>query len=548
MNWFLNLPFRTKLSIPLGLITLILVISTLIGVSQLASLQQQVDRMTQTNLPAMDYLVEADRDMQQALVAERSMLSAQPGTPLFARFEKDHADNIDQARTRMGKFKDLVDAPAELALVAQFEQDETHWAAVTRAIVQQVQQAGPADRSAVIAASFGEGDRQFEKTRHNLDQLEDLVRHDVAALRTASAAKYAAARLAMMAVAALGILLCLIMLVTFPRIITRPLLELRQFMQALADGHGDLTRRMQSRSQDEIGRLAQDFNRFMEDLGELVRTVASHAHAVNSAAASLSATSGQVAQASAQQSNAALAAAGSISGLTEQVQQIVASTQAAETISTEAATLSQEGEQIASAASAEISKIAASVTQSSELILALGQRSNEISGIVKVIRDIAEQTNLLALNAAIEAARAGEQGRGFAVVADEVRKLAERTSVATTEITGMIAVIQNETQSAVASMEAGREQVSQGVLLANEAAQSLSRIHDSVNHTVQRIHQIADTTREQNDASGQIAHNVAQIAQMAEANNQAITASAAAARELEQLADRLENLVGRFHV
>lgn len=548
MNWFLNLPFRTKLSIPLGLITLILVISTLIGVSQLASLQQQVDRMTQTNLPAMDYLVEADRDMQQALVAERSMLSAQPGTPLFARFEKDHADNIDQARTRMGKFKALVDAPAELALVAQFEQDETHWATATRAIVQQVQQAGAADRSAIIAASFGEGDRQFEKTRHNLDQLEDLVRNDVAGLRAASAARYAAARTAMMAVAALGILLCLIMVVTFPRIITRPLLELRQFMQALAAGQGDLTRRMQSRSQDEIGRLAQDFNRFMEDLGDLVRTVASHAHAVNSAAASLSATSGQVAQASAQQSSAALAAAGSISGLTEQVQQIVASTQSAETISTEAATLSQEGEQIASAASAEISKIAASVTQSSELILALGQRSNEISGIVKVIRDIAEQTNLLALNAAIEAARAGEQGRGFAVVADEVRKLAERTSVATTEITGMIAVIQTETQSAVASMEAGREQVSQGVLLANEAAQSLSRLHDSVNHTVQRIHQIADTTREQNDASSQIAHNVAQIAQMAEANNQAITASAAAARELEQLADRLENLVGRFHV
>jgi methyl-accepting chemotaxis protein len=157
--------------------------------------------------------------------------------------------------------------------------------------------------------------------------------------------------------------------------------------------------------------------------------------------------------------------------------------------------LSTEGMAIVRSASAEMEQIAASVTQSAKVVCALGERSKAISGIVQTIREIADQTNLLALNAAIEAARAGDQGRGFAVVADEVRKLAERTSQATGEISQMIAAIQGETQSAIASIDAGSGQARKGAELARQAAQSLECINSGARETMEKVEAIAACRR-----------------------------------------------------
>jgi methyl-accepting chemotaxis protein len=153
--------------------------------------------------------------------------------------------------------------------------------------------------------------------------------------------------------------------------------------------------------------------------------------------------------------------------------------------------LSVQGADVVAAASREIERIARSVEDSAVVIAALGERSEAISGIVKVIREIADQTNLLALNAAIEAARAGEQGRGFAVVADEVRKLAERTSSATTEIGAVILAIQSETRSAIAAIDSGSAQANAGAELARRAAGSLGQITDGARQTMESVDAIA---------------------------------------------------------
>ena len=269
---------------------------------------------------------------------------------------------------------------------------------------------------------------------------------------------------------------------------------------------------------------------------------------VNQTANGLSTAAGQVAQGSRLQSEQAAAAANSVELLNAAFKEIAATSVDIVSAANNARELSSRGNQVVSSAVQGIEKVAKTVSESAVSISDLGQRSKQIGQILSVIKDIADQTNLLALNAAIEAARAGEQGRGFAVVADEVRKLAERTTSATAEISTMVGAIQKDTQQAVETMRQSSDDVRDGVALANEAGKALKDISESVEHVVAMIGQIANSTRNQSEASESLTATVEEIARMAVETRSANEHAVSASEEMATRSHGLRSIISRFRL
>jgi methyl-accepting chemotaxis protein len=216
--------------------------------------------------------------------------------------------------------------------------------------------------------------------------------------------------------------------------------------------------------------------------------------------------------------------------------------------STEAQKTAAGGGEIVRDTIAAMQEVSESTTVTAGMIEKLGESSEEIGSIISVINDIADQTNLLALNAAIEAARAGEQGRGFAVVADEVRKLAERTTIATKEISTMIGSIQTETSTAVTAMSEGTEKVENGVKLANATEEALSQIVIGVQSVNDMVRQIATSTEEQSATTDEISRNMDTITEVASSSAASITEVTSTITGVARLATELKGLVSGFTV
>ena len=308
----------------------------------------------------------------------------------------------------------------------------------------------------------------------------------------------------------------------------------------------DFTVRVDVRKQDEIGQTTQALNRLLDKLQGNLKTIAESAKSVASASNLMSTTSTEVATASHQQSESASDMAATVEEMTVSINHVGERALEANRLSSESGELAIKGTQVIGETVADIRAIADTVNAAAELIRGLEQHSQEISNVVSVIKEVADQTNLLALNAAIEAARAGEQGRGFAVVADEVRKLAERTSVSTQEIASTIVTMRNSASDAVASIETVVEKVSQGVITAQEANDAIHQIGESSRTAVAMVEEITSAIREQGSATNNIAIQVEKIAQMSEESSAAAGHSADTAKELDRLATEMQQIVNAY--
>jgi methyl-accepting chemotaxis protein len=319
-----------------------------------------------------------------------------------------------------------------------------------------------------------------------------------------------------------------------------------QSMVTQIESHLDFTVRVKVTKQDEIGQATTALNRLLDKLQGNLKSIADGAHSVASAASLMSTTSNQVATASHQQSEAASNMAATVEEMTVSINHVGDRAQEANRISTESGELAIQGEKVISQTVSDIKDIATTVNDAAELIHSLEKHSQEISNVIGVIKEVADQTNLLALNAAIEAARAGEQGRGFAVVADEVRKLAERTAISTQEISATINTMRDGASNAVASMEGVVSRVSKGVASAQEANEAIRQIGEGSRHAVGMVEEITSAIREQATATNNIAVLVEKIAQMAEESSAAAGHSADASQNLDQLASDMQQIVAAY--
>jgi methyl-accepting chemotaxis protein len=316
----------------------------------------------------------------------------------------------------------------------------------------------------------------------------------------------------------------------------------------IAEGEGDLTKRIEINSQDELGELAHWFNTFLDKLQDVISQVAATAERVASASEEISSSASLQAQGAETQKDQAAQVATAMQEMSSTVLQVSESSNKAAEASGTAAETARRGGLIVQESLGKMRAIASAVSTAAKKVEELGKSSDQIGHIAGVIDDIADQTNLLALNAAIEAARAGEQGRGFAVVADEVRKLAERTATATKEIAQMIKSIQDDTKITVIAMQGGTRQAGDGVTFTGQAGDALKEIIHMSEQVGEMITHIASAATEQSSASEAVNTNMEQIANLARESAEGAKQSAQACQDLSGLALDLQKMVGTFKV
>ncbi len=345
---------------------------------------------------------------------------------------------------------------------------------------------------------------------------------------------------------AFAFVIVLTMVTLLIRSIKRPLTQIQDLVNDIAQGEGDLTKRLHYSGNDELGAICGSFNQFIEKLRNIISQVAESAVQIASASNQLHSTAEQIATGAEEVASQTCTVATASEEMAATSSDIARNCSMAAESSQQTSASATRGGTVVQETIAGMGRIAERVKRSAETVANLGLRSEQIGEIVGTIEDIADQTNLLALNAAIEAARAGDQGRGFAVVADEVRALAERTTKATKEISVMIKAIQNETKAAVQAMEEGVSEVEKGAESSEKSGQALEEILTQINEVTMQINQIATAAEEQTATTSEITSNVQQVTDVVQQTARGASETATASAQLSSNAQMLQELVGRF--
>ncbi len=328
--------------------------------------------------------------------------------------------------------------------------------------------------------------------------------------------------------------------------IIRPINESTVVLEKLAQG--DLTVRMNGEYKGDYSKIKESINMMAESFGSALAEVSEAVSATASASTQISSSSEEMAAGAQEQSAQTAEVASAVEEMTKTIIETASNSTAAAETAKNSGKVARDGGSVVRETVEGMNRIAEVVNSAAGTVKELGKSSDQIGEIVQVIDDIADQTNLLALNAAIEAARAGEQGRGFAVVADEVRKLAERTTKATKEIATMIKQIQKDTQGAVESIEAGTVEVEKGKELAGRAGSALNEIIEGSNKVVDMVNQVAAAGEEQSTTAEQISRNIESINSVAQETAAGVQQIARAAEDLNRLTDNLQHMVARFKI
>jgi methyl-accepting chemotaxis protein len=540
MQWIQNLSLRQKFGLVGGISALLLCLSLAASVNGIRSMSSGfatfVERDQAISLALKDMYAQGLQSEQ----ATRNILL----NPSDEKAAKNYQQAMEDFQKAYGivaaKSADLPEAKAEVEQVMAVWKE----AAALRQQVQSLAKEGkgPDALQLLIKEETPKWRQVKEKLFHLGSQRMkhmDSAKSDIMALSNKTLA-------ISLALGVFAIICTVLLMLVAVMGITGSIRKMGEMLDDMAHGEGDLTQRLNATSHDELGRLANSFNLFMNTLHGLISNVAKTTSQVSSAAMELNATAGQIANGTEEVASQAAIVATAGEEMTATSTSIAQNCSIAAEGSKRASEAASAGAAVVQETVQGMGRIAERVRESAHTVESLGARSDQIGTIIGTIEDIADQTNLLALNAAIEAARAGEQGRGFAVVADEVRALAERTTKATREIGDMIKSIQSETRSAVGVMEDGVKEAEKGTTEAARSGEALKDILDQINQVTLQVDQITVAAEEQTATTSEISNNIQEINKVVNGTARGAQQSAAAASQLSELAASLQNVISHF--
>ena len=545
--WYQNISFRWKLGIPLMLLVLLFLYMGIFSVRSSNTLADNAETLAKINLPEIQLLMQADRDLYQALTAERALfvgrLSAQERQVLLV----EHAENIQQTHDRILESFALSNTSTDQEN-REFLQYLDAWKRITDDIVSRADTDDPMEREAQLERSFGEGFEAYSMLRNFIDVVgERRLKHvDNFTIEIDEERDFIASKLMLLVV--IGTLVALAAAWFLPLVVTVPLRMISDRIQNIAQGDGDLTIRINIDREDELGQLAGHVNRFMEKLQSLITDIRHNTDDVSGSAETLLEVSSSSQKAADEQCHAITMVVAAVNELTVAIQEVARNTGNTAQNAKNANQITDQGQERIHLAVERVQGLSSRISQTADIMVRLEGEAKNVTSVIDVIRGIAEQTNLLALNAAIEAARAGEQGRGFAVVADEVRTLASRTQKSTEDIQGMLSQLQSGVQRAVEAMNASTAMTNEAVGSASEAGESLAGIGSAVQNITNMAIQIATAAEEQSTVTAEIDKNLVEINQLAMTTSEDATKTANASQRLNQLSSSLRQLLGNFRV
>jgi methyl-accepting chemotaxis protein len=545
MNLNKVLGLRTKICLPFALSAIALLIIGLLSTLTFRDLVSDTDDIANNSLPAISEVLNADRDLYQALVAQNNLVDAAALGQTTESHLAEFNENAQQALDRMSSAVTRLQGTGIAGKVAGFEAAYQRW---MQAAEQSMALAESGARQAAQSALKGDSQTSFDALRRFFD-VAGAHADEQAKLSATHASEEALSRSVMILGASiLTVLVCVALFIIFLRLIVNSIGTLKKQLDNIAEGEGDLTQRVPVETNDDLGQLATSFNQVLANLQSMVGSIQTLSENLGKGATQLSTAARDNNDGINRQNDLISMVATAINEMQSAIEEVAGNASRAADVTRHAQETSEKGGRIIHDSSAQVQTLAEQILKAVEVIRKLSEDSKNITSVLEVIRGVAEQTNLLALNAAIEAARAGEQGRGFAVVADEVRTLAQRTQQSTEDIQRMITTLQTGVSDIVSVMETGSEQAGETERLATEAEKELKTILESMNDIMDVNASVASATEEQTQVVEEINRNIVNINELASESSRRSERINDISATLDSYAASLRQQTGRFKV
>jgi methyl-accepting chemotaxis protein len=545
MNLNKVLGLRTKICLPFALSAIALLIIGLLSTLTFRDLVSDTDDIANNSLPAISEVLNADRDLYQALVAQTNLVDAAALGQTTESHLAEFNENAQQALDRMNSAVKRLQGTGISGKVAGFESAYQRW---MQAAEQSMALAESGARQAAQSALKGDSQTSFDALRRFFD-VAGAHADEQAKLSATHASEEALSRSVMILGASiLTVLVCVALFIIFLRLIVNSIGTLKKQLDNIAEGEGDLTQRVPVETNDDLGQLATSFNQVLANLQSMVGSIQTLSENLGKGATQLSTAARDNNDGINRQNDLISMVATAINEMQSAIEEVAGNASRAADVTRHAQETSEKGGRIIHDSSTQVQTLAEQILKAVEVIRKLSEDCKNITSVLEVIRGVAEQTNLLALNAAIEAARAGEQGRGFAVVADEVRTLAQRTQQSTEDIQRMITTLQTGVSDIVSVMETGSEQAGETERLATEAEKELKTILESMNDIMDVNASVASATEEQTQVVEEINRNIVNINELASESSRRSERINDISATLDSYAAGLRQQTGRFKV